>query len=466
MPFIEWIQTNLLLWSFILTVITVVSILFILKFLRKLGGKTFSVKDVYTVLFVGVLFIVLSILLKKPLLSIYGLFWVSAYTSTLCLRYCSIRDSKFNLSTDALHHQPIFWLVISLPAAIAFGLSIPLSVNTEYCFTSECYDNFIDRMSLPFKIFLYVIIPASVMVARFHRTTQTQAQIEKAETQISNSQKQIKLSEDKNARDYWLTHRKEYIEYIEECKQKEIFGYDILDPLRTYRAIYPKNTSTSPYHLPDREVIREFCTLYFMVKNYQKRIENLAENAKKIAIPAIIELGGGTDAFTEKDIAGNELFDFVKFSKLRDVVLKESVKSWIKTDSFKNESILPITQRILMIEDKIGLKHISIPTVVKGVQIINIEHRVKHLSNSLNLLYEFEESKYKSLLKMIRLFDINTNSINPDLNRAYDIRDISRVLESELITSESKYTFDWENALKKGLSSKEFLSCLEDMKNA
>lgn len=137
-----------------------------------------------------------------------------------------------------LYQLPSFWWAVFTPLVI--GLSIAgfiawhdfFSVESMHaCGTSDCINNAISRLKLPIAI-MALIFPAVALVASWHRSAQTVAQIERTDKQIQQTQL-------KNSFENCVKHRELFFSYLEE--QEKVLGVKFTDKQFLYERIFCEN---------------------------------------------------------------------------------------------------------------------------------------------------------------------------------------------------------------------------------
>ena len=78
---------------------------------------------------------------------------------------------RLALSDESLSKQPLFWLVLLGPLALALLLCLPLWFNADVRlrFTPAGYDDFLNTFKLPIGVWS-LSIPLVAIVAHMHRT--------------------------------------------------------------------------------------------------------------------------------------------------------------------------------------------------------------------------------------------------------------------------------------------------------
>jgi len=126
---------------------------------------------------------------------------------------------EFISTFDANHglgSQPLFWVAITYPIGLFFSTGSWAWVGLELEITSKGFNQFIEISKLPLGL-LALSIPLAVLTARLHGTKQTALQIEKANEQIANTEKQIIETQQKNKTDLYIAHYNHFQQFIESC---------------------------------------------------------------------------------------------------------------------------------------------------------------------------------------------------------------------------------------------------------
>ncbi|MBB1271181.1 hypothetical protein [Shewanella sp. SR44-3] len=138
--------------------------------------------------------------------------------------------SKYCFSFDPHHgltSQPIFWMTIIYPIALFFSTGIWIWHEYSLDISAAGYSKFIDISKLPIGL-LGLSIPLSILTSRLHGTKQTALQIDKAETQIRETQQ-------KNKTDLYLAHYKHFCDHISTLEDPHLsFNKKLL-----YKQLYP-----------------------------------------------------------------------------------------------------------------------------------------------------------------------------------------------------------------------------------
>lgn len=136
----------------------------------------------------------------------------------------------FKFDDGSLSSQGPFKLSIILPMIISIGLCIPLWFKTEFNFSSEGYNNFLDLYKLPIAV-LSLSIPLAAITSHIHRTFQTASQ--------------INITNKKNDADRFFSHQKFIIDNLKELKSKDFTfksendNLSIETPASLYRKLFP-----------------------------------------------------------------------------------------------------------------------------------------------------------------------------------------------------------------------------------
>ncbi|MFT2098529.1 hypothetical protein ACMUMQ_09255 [Marinomonas sp. 2405UD66-6] len=99
------------------------------------------------------------------------------------------------------------------------------------CWTSGCINDAVNRLKVPIAI-TAIIFPAVALIASSHRSAQTAAQIERTD-------KQIAVTEAKNAFENNIKHRELFFSYLEE--QEKVLGVRFTEKQSLYEVIFREN---------------------------------------------------------------------------------------------------------------------------------------------------------------------------------------------------------------------------------
>lgn len=149
-----------------------------------------------------------------------------------------------------LHKRLDFIASILIPTAIAIGIAVSILLTESprgFCFTSDCYQNFLSLYKIPLAT-LALAFPLAGIVAAYHRSIETN--------------EQIKIAQTNNTFSNYIKHREDFLEHIEEHLGKEETKYGISDIRNFYRLLFPHNNySYFDPSLPDSE--KNFLLLKF-----------------------------------------------------------------------------------------------------------------------------------------------------------------------------------------------------------
>lgn len=142
------------------------------------------------------------------------------------------------LSHKKLSKSVYFWLAMLIPmlSAVLVAITILLSSSTGgFCFSAECWANFLHFYKIPITI-AGASIPAVAVVAALHRSHETAIQ-------ISMSFRQYEESVSNNRFGNFLKHREGFIKHIEGV----VLGLEHngvkcnVDSGALYHSVFPKN---------------------------------------------------------------------------------------------------------------------------------------------------------------------------------------------------------------------------------
>ncbi|EMB3080660.1 hypothetical protein EX227_03440 [Providencia rettgeri] len=144
------------------------------------------------------------------------------------------REVTFEIKSDSLDKQYLFWLGIIVPIGIFFYLEYFVFLSNEINFDSAGFSIFFDESKLPLGVLALSPI-FGVIVSNIHRTIQTE--------------KQISVSEQKNISDSFYAHHKFIIDEFKSISEK--YGdidkglvLTVSSPNALYKKIY-KNSNIS-----------------------------------------------------------------------------------------------------------------------------------------------------------------------------------------------------------------------------
>lgn len=161
------------------------------------------------------------------LVTIAVLFAISYLVTDVSLK--GTREVSFEIKSDSLDKQYLFWLGIIVPIGIFFYLEYFVFLSNEISFNSTGFSTFFDESKLPLGVLALSPI-FGVIVSNIHRTIQTE--------------KQISVSEQKNISDSFYSHHKFIIDEFKAVikKQSETkLEISILSPNTLYSEIYYKS---------------------------------------------------------------------------------------------------------------------------------------------------------------------------------------------------------------------------------
>ncbi|MDM9283984.1 hypothetical protein QU814_12535 [Providencia rettgeri] len=184
------------------------------------------------------------------LVTIAVLFAISYLVTDASLK--GTREVSFEIKSDSLDKQYLFWLGIIVPIGVFFYLEYFVFLSNEINFDSAGFSVFFDESKLPLGVLALSPI-FGVIVSNIHRTIQTE--------------KQISVSEQKNISDSFYAHHKFIIDEFKSVikKQPETeLEISILSPNTLYSEIYKKsNPVLGANNSVDREFISKIKNNFF-----------------------------------------------------------------------------------------------------------------------------------------------------------------------------------------------------------
>lgn len=163
------------------------------------------------------------------LVTIAVLFAISYLVTEASLK--GTREVSFEIKSDSLDKQYLFWLGIIVPIGIFFYLEYFVFLSNEISFNSTGFKVFFDESKLPLGVLALSPI-FGVIVSNIHRTIQTE--------------KQISVSEQKNISDSFYAHHKFIIDEFKSISER--YGdidkglvLTISSPNALYKKIYKKS---------------------------------------------------------------------------------------------------------------------------------------------------------------------------------------------------------------------------------
>ncbi|WP_272520295.1 hypothetical protein [Providencia sp. PROV223] len=168
------------------------------------------------------------------LVTIAVLFAISYLVTDASLK--GTREVSFEIKSDSLDKQYLFWLGIIVPIGIFFYLEYFVFLSNEINFDSGGFSVFFNESKLPLGVLALSPI-FGVIVSNIHRTIQTE--------------KQIQVTEIKNISDSFYSHKKYIIEEFNTIKvAHEIIENDIIIelPNKLYKKLYHKSTVANGFN--------------------------------------------------------------------------------------------------------------------------------------------------------------------------------------------------------------------------
>ncbi|ABZ75871.1 hypothetical protein Shal_1303 [Shewanella halifaxensis HAW-EB4] len=120
---------------------------------------------------------------------------------------------------DGLELQTPFWASIFIPIILFICTGIFAWSGSTPDLSAQGFITFLLISQLPIGL-LALAIPLAVLTGRIHGTKQTALQIEKANVQIENTEKQILETQQKNKTDLYLAHYKHFSEHLVALEAK------------------------------------------------------------------------------------------------------------------------------------------------------------------------------------------------------------------------------------------------------
>lgn len=152
-----------------------------------------------------------------------------------------VSKNSFKMNCRPLTEQPLFTASLLIPfiSFIAFGLISWAGHSLQL--DGEGFNNFIEISKLPLAI-LSLSVPFGVVINNVHRTIQTNAQINEAQIKNKND---LFYSHQKNTIEHIEKIEKQSLPFKEESKSDNSYIVEINKPLRLYRRIYTKLSTTN-----------------------------------------------------------------------------------------------------------------------------------------------------------------------------------------------------------------------------
>lgn len=190
------------------------------------------------------------------------------------------REVTFELKSDSLDKQYLFWLGIIVPIGVFFYLEYFVFLSNEITFNAGGFKLFFEESKLPLGVLALSPI-FGVIVSNIHRTIQTE--------------KQINVTEVKNISDSFYTHNKYIIEEFRliQC-QNPYLKMAVDSPNILYKKIYPLSNIKYGYN----ETINQSFISVVIMKHYELKLEiekltnelnDVKAETKSLIIESIIE---------------------------------------------------------------------------------------------------------------------------------------------------------------------------------
>lgn len=122
-------------------------------------------------------------------------------------------------------------VIVAIVITVADYLS-PESIR--FCLTSECFNDAIKRHKFSLGV-AALVFPLVALVAAYHRSVQTIAQIERTE-------KQIKIAESKNSFDNYFKHQEHFSSFVESITKRDLCTIEMSSTKELYKNIFIKNS--------------------------------------------------------------------------------------------------------------------------------------------------------------------------------------------------------------------------------
>jgi len=162
---------------------------------------------------------------------------------------------------------PSFKLAILVPvfsACFVWG-AMYQSGLPDICWSPDCFNNAFELFKVPLAI-LALIFPAVALVASHHRSVQTAAQIERAESQIA-------LTDAKNSFENYFKHQEHFSSFVKDVGNKGSIRFEFNTVRDLYKEIFPEN-KTNNFHPFDRKgdfFINQFNAVRRMDESFGRR---------------------------------------------------------------------------------------------------------------------------------------------------------------------------------------------------
>ena len=158
---------------------------------------------------------------------------------------------KYCRTFDAIHglgSQPLFSIAIVYPIGLFVSTGIWAWSGYNLDISSDGFIKFIELSKLSLGL-LGLSIPFGILTARLHGTKQTALQIEKANEQIVNTEKQIIETQQKNKTDLYLAHYKHFCDHVSMIEKSYIDDYILkkdstllFHKKQLYKLLYPNSS--------------------------------------------------------------------------------------------------------------------------------------------------------------------------------------------------------------------------------
>ncbi|MEY0880788.1 hypothetical protein AB7194_11105 [Providencia stuartii] len=317
------------------------------------------------------------------LVTIAVLFAISYLVTDASLK--GTREVSFEIKSDSLDKQYLFWLGIIVPIGIFFYLEYFVFLSNEISFNSTGFKAFFDESKLPLGVLALSPI-FGVIVSNIHRTIQTE--------------KQIAVTERKNIADSFYSHNKYIVEEFKLIKEESVafdIAFQISFPNKLYKIIYKESSIKDGGNEDVSYFFVSRINSYFLFINKELLVvEDLVKNIDSYSFgefnrnltKAFFELDKKIKnilSYNQTKTIGNPILEYLKKSTLD---LENEIKGYNKN----NESIKSLLNEYRKYHlSRKGLNYIIIYTqsvlklIDKVFDTINVEQTKEELNCMVTL---------------------------------------------------------------------------------
>ena len=171
--------------------------------------------------------------------------------------------------------------------------------SLQFCLTSECFNDAIKRHKFSLGV-AALVFPLVALVAAYHRSVQTAAQIKRADSQLVIANKQIDLVSSKNNFENYLKHKEMFKNALIGLDSKRE-GY-FFDHEKLYSVIFKNNNALSfdPYVRStdfDKSIIKNLGDIFHDIN---KEVENRSFNSYFLLLNSCLELDEISSEYSNK----------------------------------------------------------------------------------------------------------------------------------------------------------------------